>query len=139
MALLKEIKERTASIIRKFVPNKTILLWSNEALEQLSEIAKVEVDPIVPKLNNGVYDYLILTDGTHLFRYVVSEFETETVIYYDMEYNEVTKTVTEADIVSSQEQTIGTIFYNLLIMTDTFDTTMENIAPKIDNTSWFVL
>lgn len=101
MALLNEIKLRTRSIIRKNISNQQYLIWANEALEQLSEVAKIEVDPILPKLNNGNYSYLILNDGTHLFKYSETTYTTEEIIYYNEAGEEVAVYWEDSDILYS--------------------------------------
>lgn len=117
MALLNELQLRTESIIRKRINNTTYLLWANEALEQLSEIAKVEDDPLEFTITGDAYEYIILEDGTHLHRTLVSTYSTETTVYYDSVYNEIeiTDTWLATHTTSTQEVVIGDITYTYMI------------------------
>ena len=111
MALLNELKLRTESIIRKRINDTTYLLWANEALESLSEIAKVEDDPLEFTLTGSAYQYIILNDGTHLHRESVVAYTTETTVYYDTDFNEIEETWDAGDVSSTQDFVIGDITY----------------------------
>jgi len=129
MALLNEIKLRTESIIRKRIQNKTFLLWANEALEQLSEIAKVEVNPLEFTLIGSDYEYVILSDGTHLHRFEVTAYTVETIVYYDSEYNEIQKDWETVNELSTQDLIIGDITYTYIVL-DVETTAGEYLALK---------
>lgn len=145
MALLNELKLRTESIIRKRLDNQTFLLWANEALEQLSEIAKVEVEPLEPKLNKGTYDYLILNDGTHLFRTSEVTFEVSETVYYDTSGDEWVETslpstfVREEDVAIEQSVQINGRFYQMIQVKDYVIETLDNYAPEISSDTWSVV
>ena len=137
MAKLNELKLRTQSIIRKQINNKTYLLWANEALEQLSEIAKVEVKPIEPILNDGDYDYIITKSGLeHATRKVTGTYSVNEKIYTTSVGEPVAEKPAEEFITSEQPQIVGTKFFNIITVTDTYDDTKENVAPPIEVSNW---
>lgn len=79
MAKLNELKLRTENSTAEELSDIEYLLYTNEVLEELSEIAKVEALPSIDiKLEDGT-EYIILNDNTRLTRKTIDG----ELIYFD--------------------------------------------------------
>jgi hypothetical protein len=81
MITLSQIKKRAEKTIRKSISAEDFLLWTNEAIEQLSEVAKIETEPIKAPLDNDYYLYVLFKNGLHK---LYKDYRLTTVDTYDV-------------------------------------------------------
>lgn len=114
--LLTHLKQRTINVTRENPSDTEYMTFANEALEDLSEVAKKQALDIELVINGTDYEYIILSNGTRLLRYTDSINQATDYLYYDMGYNLIEKDWATENELSELDITVADIDYTLITL-----------------------